>query len=294
MSFLYAAILAAVTLGVGYAQQRLYPHERGVPIYWWALSAAGIIGWAALLGSMPSYNLASMGEAFVTAVSSPTDLVAAIFPDVLNGILMLVGIAAAIMTIRQIILAWPLGAALSVVLFIQAYREGEQVEMLLQVFFLITQFYGWAYWMQHSRALSSKRSDGFKSWFDISVYPETSAAARLKHATSFDIGFAVMIVLALANLFGFLFAGNESGAGAHGLLISSAIVAQLLNARKHWFGWAMWAVVNFIGCGVYAAEGDVASTGISLVFLVISLYGLVKWDTLAIQQAKAGLKSEIV
>lgn len=294
--FTFALVTAvALTLIAGYAQQKLYPHDPDVPLGWWMVASAALFTWFGLLGTAQSYDLPEMMSAFFGIMASPGAAFADLVGGWTDGIFLVLGLLIAIMTIFQMIVAWPLGALLSIGLFIVAFRDHDKVEANMQAFFVVTQFYGWFYWFTFAKRLAGLRSDPFSSIWNIGIYPKLSAAARLKHVSAYDLAFAAIVVMAIAVSFLHFVGDHVAGeTSQHGVLIGASIVAQMLNARKHWFGWGLWAIVNLIGMGVYAVENNPGLVLLSVMFFILSIIGLFKWYYDAMAQRKAGLPSEIV
>jgi nicotinamide mononucleotide transporter len=56
-----------------------------------------------------------------------------------------------------------------------------------------------------------------------------------------------------------------------------SVAAQLLMTWRKLENWYWWIVVNIISVGLYAAKGLYLTTGLYALFLVLSIWGLMRW-----------------
>ena len=168
------------------------------------------------------------------------------------------GIANIVLLVRRSIWNYPFGlvmVALYAWIFLHAKLYSDA---LLQGFFFAIQLYGWWAW---ARAGGQARP---------------VAVRRL--AWGPRIAWAVLILL--------LSISWGSGMAAYtdasypwwdaGVAVAS-IAAQILLARRLIENWAVWIMVDVAAIGLYAAKDLYLTAGLYILFLLLSIVGLVEW-----------------
>jgi nicotinamide riboside transporter PnuC len=63
----------------------------------------------------------------------------------------------------------------------------------------------------------------------------------------------------------------------HWSIMVLSLVGCWLNIRKHWSGFAIWAVTNAAWMMIDLAAGLYAQAALFFVYLLLAIYGLVAW-----------------
>jgi nicotinamide mononucleotide transporter len=144
-------------------------------------------------------------------------------------------------------------------------------DTILQVFFFAVQVFGWWYWLQ------GRGQDG-------RVLPESmGAAGRLGAAAA---------TLAGAAAGGWFFATytNAAAPWLDAFIASASVVAQCLMSVRKIENWLWWIAVDCVAVGVYFWKGLYPTTALYVIFLCLSIAGLIGWRR---QLAAAGKPVEM-
>lgn len=176
----------------------------------------------------------------------PLELVAALF-----------GLANLVLLARRSVWNFPFGLAM-VSLYALVYWDARLLSaVLLQGFFLVTQAWGW--WQWRRVAVDA-----------VVPVRRTGVAARLGMA-----GLTLLLALALG-----LAASRFSDAAAPFLdaaNTSLSMTAQVLTMMRRIEGWPLWIAVNLISLLLYSSQELWITTGLYLVFLLISVWSWIEW-----------------
>ncbi len=170
----------------------------------------------------------------------------------------LLGLANILLLVRRSIWNYPFGIAM-VLLYAFVFHEAKLYsDALLQIFFLVVQIYGWWHWVRN------KAEAG-----EIMV-------ERLPGRALLMLGIASLAAIygwgALMHRF-----TDASYPWWDGSIAILSVVAQVLLARRYVENWAVWILVDIISIGVYAAKGLWPTFGLYIVFLIVSILGLIEW-----------------
>lgn len=178
------------------------------------------------------------------------------------SLLELIGVAFGLLTVyfsvKQNILTWPTGIVSVSAFGILFYHIKLYADMCLQVFFLWSCLQGWYFWLHGGEQRSALR------------------VSRLTPAQRVAIGLAVLAsVLSIGYLF------HRYTDASLPFLDSTAsgmsVVAQLLMMRKKLEHWYLWIAVDVFSIGIYVYKEVMLTAGLYLVFLLLSVRGLVEW-----------------
>ena len=170
------------------------------------------------------------------------------------------GLANVYLTVRQNIWCWPVGAVM-VSLYIYIFFGARLYsDALLNVFFLVMQFYGWYQWtrgpVEHSRSLSAVRQLDRRGWIFTStgVAGGTAALGTAMHrytnaALPYPDAFTTML----------------------------SVFAQFLMTKKFLDNWTLWIIADVIYIGVYAIKALYWTCGLYVVFLALCVQGYREW-----------------
>lgn len=128
----------------------------------------------------------------------------------------------------------------------------------LQVFFLVSQLYGWWYWR--------RTTDGSAP---VPVR-ELSARGRWLAAVAGSLG-TLVLGLFMSRL------TNAAAPWADAGNAAWSMVAQLLTDRRQVESWPLWIGINILSVGLYASQGLLATAALYAIFLCIACWGWSEW-----------------
>lgn len=131
-------------------------------------------------------------------------------------------------------------------------------DTLLQLFFFVIQIYGWVHWLRFREAggeVRVERLDARQRLFWLA-----GAAAAIA-------GWGALMRAYTDAAYPWWDA-TEAGL---------SVAAQLLMSRRYVENWVLWIVVDIISIGLYVAKDLLPTAGLYLVFLLLSIWGLVRW-----------------
>jgi nicotinamide mononucleotide transporter len=170
----------------------------------------------------------------------------------------LLGLVNVTLVVRRSVWNYPFGIAMVALYFFVFLDAKLYSDALLQLFFLVVQFYGWWNW-QRSRAQAGEvvvlRLGGAEraAWL-AGVAVATAGWGLLMHRLTdaaypwWDAGVAMM-----------------------------SIAAQILMSRRYVENWVLWIAVDLVAIPLYAARGLWLTSGLYVVFLALACWGLVDW-----------------
>lgn len=170
----------------------------------------------------------------------------------------LLGLANVTLVARRSIWNYPFGIAM-VALYAVVFAEAKLYsDAILQIFFLVVQIYGWWNWAR-SRADAGEVAVRRLGW-----------PAR---------GAWIASALAATALWGWMMHAMTDASfpwwDASVLMLS--VAGQLLMSWRFLENWLFWIVVDIVSVGLYAAKGLYPTTALYVVFLGLSVWGLLAW-----------------
>ncbi|MEJ7778070.1 MAG: nicotinamide riboside transporter PnuC [Daejeonella sp.] len=167
------------------------------------------------------------------------------------------GILCVYLAAKNKIWSWPM-AIISVVIYIFIFLDVKlYADTGLQVYFLITNIYGWYFW--------SRRSD--KETVPISSITRREIILSI-------VGIAVF-TLALGF---FLFKRTDASFPfIDSFCTACSLVAQIFLARKVMENWLIWIFVDVIYVGVYMAKDLHLTAGMYALYIYIAAMGYFEW-----------------
>ena len=171
------------------------------------------------------------------------------------------GLANIYLTVRQNIWCWPVGVVM-VSLYVYIFFGAKLYsDVLLNVFFLVMQFYGWYHWtrggVEHSTSLAAvTRLDG-KEWVWTAAGTVTGTltlGTLMRHYTDAALPYPDAFTTTLS------------------------VIAQFLLTRKILENWTLWIVADVVYIGVYTIKALYWTAGLYVVFLVLCIQGYRQWS----------------
>ena len=168
------------------------------------------------------------------------------------------GILCVYLAARNNILSWPL-AIISVSIYIIIFYETKlYADAGLQVYFLITNIYGWYFWSRKS---------------------EKDDKVPVSFASGKSIFLSLIAILIFTLLLGtFLYRGTDASFPyIDSFCTACSLVAQLFLARKIIDNWLIWIFVDIIYVGVYLMKDLHLTAGMYALYVLIATMGYISW-----------------
>lgn len=170
----------------------------------------------------------------------------------------LLGLVNLWLTIKERILAWPVGVAM-VSLYIGIFASVRlYADAGLQCVFLLLQFYGWYQWLHGGR----------------------DHGRLTVHRTSPALLSALLLIGAAATLLLGLSLGrwtNQALPFWDSGIAAFSLVAQWMLAKKLLENWLLWMAVDLVAIGVYWSKDLRLTSGLYAVFLLMCVLGWRDW-----------------
>ncbi len=181
------------------------------------------------------------------------------------------GLASAILGMRRLVLAWPIGIVGNVLLFTVflggVFHTPQDLDLYgqaaRQVFFLIVSVYGWYRWWSYSR------SDGDGS-HGVGVIPTWAGwKGRLQ---------LLVAAVVLWTVFYFALQALHSwGPAADAWILTGSILATYGMARGYVEFWLIWIAVDLVGVPLLLTAGYYPSAIMYIVYGAFCVIGFVTW-----------------
>ncbi len=174
------------------------------------------------------------------------------------------GLVCVWLLIRQSIWTWPIGLLYAVVSLIVFYRTRLYADVLLHLFYVGMNAYGWYYWL---RGGEERRESKALQSLPIGYTP---AVAWLP-IVALTAGGTVAL--------GWLFSTYTDADLAYwdGATTAMSFTAMWMTARKYLENWAMWLVVDVLATGIYLYKGIEPYAVLYGVYIVMAIWGWRSW-----------------
>ncbi len=168
------------------------------------------------------------------------------------------GILCVYLAAKNNIWNWPI-AIISVAIYMIIFLEARlYADTGLQVYFLITNIYGWYFWSRKSK---------------------TEIKVPVSRITKKEIILSCIAIIIFTALLGYIL---KQGTDASFPFIDSfctacSLVAQIFLARKVMENWLIWIFVDAIYVGVYMVKGLHLTSGMYALYIYIAIIGYLDW-----------------
>jgi nicotinamide mononucleotide transporter len=168
------------------------------------------------------------------------------------------GIINVALVARRSIWNYPPGIAMVVLYFFIFSGAKLYSDALLQIFFLVIQFYGWWNWLRspkvdHGVAVEWMTPAARLKWFCGTVLFSICWGLLMRSYTD------AAAPLIDANIAGF------------------SVAAQLLLSLRRIENWILWIAVDTVAIGLFLWRSLAITAGLYTVFLCLALWGLISW-----------------
>lgn len=170
------------------------------------------------------------------------------------------GVINIVLIVRRSVWNYPFGLAMVSIYAALFVQPGVRLysDAGLQIFFFVVQLYGWWNW---SRAEA-----------------QSGEVEVLRLRSTQSVAWIGAIVLASLGWGGLMHRFTDAALPWLDAFIAMAsVAAQLLMARRYLENWILWIAVDLVAIGVYAAKGLTLTAFLYLLFLILSVAGLMQW-----------------
>ena len=171
----------------------------------------------------------------------------------------LLGLACVALAALRSVWTFPIGIASVTLLGIVVFEARLYSDTLLQGFFVGANVYGWWHWSRSNAAVGTvvvtRMSPAERCrWGGVTIVSSLVWAAAIHRWT--DASYPVW----------------------DALIAGTSVAAQLLMARRRIEHWWLWIVVDFASVPLYLAKGLHLFAGLYLLYLALSVWGLIDWS----------------
>jgi nicotinamide mononucleotide transporter len=163
--------------------------------------------------------------------------------------------------IRQNIWNWPIGIANNIVYVIVFYKSGLYADSGLQFVYMAIAFYGWWNWLH-----------GGVNHSELKANRATSSAL---------LSYAGIAGAVTAILYWILRHTPSTVPFADGLTTALFLTAQFMMSRKLVENWWFWIIGDVLVIGLYIYKNLYLTSALYVVFLAMSIAGLLEWQRAA-------------
>jgi len=170
----------------------------------------------------------------------------------------LLGVINVLLVVRRSVWNYPFGIAMVALYFFVFWDAKLYSDALLQIFFLLIQFYGWWAWL-HAAQVDHGVAVG---WLQ--------SGSRLKWAVA--TGAAILV-------WGFGMARFTDAVApmADATIAGLSVSAQILQSLRKVESWVLWVTVDALAVGLFAWRGLAVTSGLYALFFVLAVIGLIEW-----------------
>jgi len=182
------------------------------------------------------------------------------------------GVLCVWLLIRQNIWTWPIGLLYALVSVLVFYRARLYADVLLHVFYVGMNAYGWYYWL--SGDVERRQAEDLDR-LPIAFTPRASwvAIVGLTAAGTFGLGWLL---------------GTYTDADLpywDGATTAMSFTAMWMTARKYIENWGVWLVVDVLATGIYVYKGIEPYALLYGLYIAMAVWGWWSWQQALRRQA---------
>jgi nicotinamide mononucleotide transporter len=170
----------------------------------------------------------------------------------------ILGVVNIVLLVRRSIWNYPFGIVMVTMYGVVFFQARLFSDALLQVFFFVVQLYGWWVWY-HARDTAG-----------LVKVEMMSARSRL-------LWLAVIVVTSVAEGWYLANYTSDSAPWMDANTTAMSVVAQYLLSIRKIENWILWIVTDVVQIGLYYWKGLYPTTGLYILFLILSCVGLYEW-----------------
>jgi nicotinamide mononucleotide transporter len=189
--------------------------------------------------------------------------------NALEVIATLLGVANILLLVRRSIWNYPFGLAMVAITALVVFRQHLYSDTILQLFFFAAQLYGW--W----------------AWWKAGGVDKPIAVERLGWPARIAWVVGIALVSAIWGGVMHLYT-NAAMPWLDASLTAASMAAQVLLARRLIENWLLWIIVDVGTVYMYVSKDLYWFGGLYILFLLVSVVGLVEWARAEGRQAAAG------
>ena len=163
--------------------------------------------------------------------------------------------------IRENILTFPIGLIYAVVTVVVVARANLFADVLLNLYYVIMNAYGWYFWIYGARERRTSEVL-LVAWVPKKQWP------------------MIVGVIVLGTVLMGLYLSTQTQASLpypDSFTTVASFVAMWMSAKKYLESWILWLVIDVIQVGLYIVKGIEAYALLYLIYLFMAVYGWFQW-----------------
>jgi nicotinamide mononucleotide transporter len=181
------------------------------------------------------------------------------------------GLIAISLSARANVWNWPIGILNVILSFFLFYQVQLYPDMLLQMFFLVTNLIGWWRWSHPGKGEEDKRHQLKVTFLD------TKGKITIAAITIIGTLLVGKFASRLHDISPFIFNKPSAFPYLDSFILVTSIVTTFYMIQKKIESWIVWIVVDLTATYLYFQRGIILYSVLYLVFCFIAAYGLFHW-----------------
>jgi nicotinamide mononucleotide transporter len=173
---------------------------------------------------------------------------------------------------KEKVSSWYIGILNVVCFFWMFYQIQLYSDMLLQIYFFVTNLLGWYFWT-HPKEGDRNTDNQLK----INVL---SQSQKIKTSIFIALGTLLvgLFIARLHEIAPYFFQKPASFPYLDTFILMASIAAQYLLTKKYIESWLLWIAVDVVATGVYFQKNILLTSFEYFVFAVVAVYGFLNWE----------------
>ncbi len=176
------------------------------------------------------------------------------------------GLLAVYFLVKENVLTWPSGIAYVLVSFVIFWQQQLYGDLLLHIFFLVLNIYGWFYWTQGDK---SGKQKVFITRLDLRM----------------NLIYALISIIGIG-LFGYfltnihhIFPNLQPASVPYwdATTTSLSVVGMWLTAKKKIENWIYWLIVDILAAGIYVYKDIYFYALLYFIYIGLAILGFIEW-----------------